>query len=340
MPSASVQSRGADALAVARSRRVNTITVRKKAQLASTLSSFHNQPSFPPSKCAMEDSQETRLPSSLPPSLPSSKRAVEDSQETRLSDDQSELSSVGGTPREQWDYHSSTHNQRYEPPSQIQLQQRCHSDDQQQQQSDEQQHLQRRRHSDDQQQYLQQRHHSDDQQQQRRHIDEQQQWDVYEHLSHLRDGPPQQRRQSFQQHEGYSQQRQLLANSTNNNNNNNTPSNHPNQQEQDLSQQRRPLANLTNNTATSTQLTDLSPQQSIIPEWDGCTQDAIIKRLKALDKEQLQSFSIREFYKSYSSWEKMSMDQRNKTVSYFRSLPEEMQGVSVFVLYFNFHYNC
>jgi hypothetical protein len=59
-------------------------------------------------------------------------------------------------------------------------------------------------------------------------------------------------------------------------------------------EQHHQLANITNG-----QSTHASPQQCIIPEWDGCTQDAIIKRLKQLDKEQLQSLSIREFYKSY-----------------------------------------
>jgi hypothetical protein len=124
MPSASDQSRGVDALAAAQSQRVNTITVKKKAQLAITLSSFHKS-SLPASKRAMEDSQETRLPSSLP----SSWHAIEESQDTRLpsshenSDDESQFSSVGGTPREQWDPQSSRHIVRYDPPLQIHLQQ-------------------------------------------------------------------------------------------------------------------------------------------------------------------------------------------------------------------------
>jgi hypothetical protein len=64
-----------------------------------------------------------------------------------------------------------------------------------------------------------------------------------------------------------------------------------------------------------------------ISEWDGCTQDAIIKHLKAIDPDQLKDLGIREFFKSYLSWEKLTNDQKNKTVSYIRSLPEELQGL-------------
>jgi hypothetical protein len=33
------------------------------------------------------------------------------------------------------------------------------------------------------------------------------------------------------------------------------------------------------------------------------------------------------FYNSYCSWEKMNMDQQNKTLAYFLSLMEEMQSM-------------
>ena len=46
-----------------------------------------------------------------------------------------------------------------------------------------------------------------------------------------------------------------------------------------------------------------------IPEWDGCNPNFILKRLKAIPKIELQSIGRREFYKSYNSWEKMSLDQ-------------------------------
>jgi translation initiation factor 2 beta subunit (eIF-2beta)/eIF-5 len=72
-----------------------------------------------------------------------------------------------------------------------------------------------------------------------------------------------------------------------------------------------------------------------IPEWDGLNPDFIIKRMKAIPKLELQSWGKREFYKSYS--DKLSMEQRNKTLSYFRSLPQEVQG-NVFNGVFFFHF--
>ena len=65
-----------------------------------------------------------------------------------------------------------------------------------------------------------------------------------------------------------------------------------------------------------------------IPEWDGCNPDFIMKRMKAIPRLELQSWGKREFYQSYLSWEKMTPDQRNKALSYFRGLPEEVQGIS------------
>jgi hypothetical protein len=54
-----------------------------------------------------------------------------------------------------------------------------------------------------------------------------------------------------------------------------------------------------------------------------------MKSLKALDKDQLKELGIRELYKSYGSWEKMSIEQRNKVVSYFCALPDEIQELVV-----------
>jgi hypothetical protein len=82
----------------------------------------------------------------------------------------------------------------------------------------------------------------------------------------------------------------------------------------------RVLANVTNlpNGAQSTM---------DIPEWDGCNPDFIMKRMKAILRLELQSRGKREFYKSYSSWEEMTLDQCNKALSYFHGLPEEVQGI-------------
>jgi hypothetical protein len=64
-----------------------------------------------------------------------------------------------------------------------------------------------------------------------------------------------------------------------------------------------------------------------IPEWDGCNPDHVLRGLKAIPKPELEAIGKREFYKSYTSWSRMTPFQRNKTLSYFRSLPEEMQGL-------------
>ena len=70
-----------------------------------------------------------------------------------------------------------------------------------------------------------------------------------------------------------------------------------------------------------------TPQSTVPPEWDGINPDVCMKCFKAIKNDILQPLGLREFYKSYSSWEKMSYDQRNKALSWFRSLPENWQGL-------------
>jgi hypothetical protein len=60
--------------------------------------------------------------------------------------------------------------------------------------------------------------------------------------------------------------------------------------------------------------------------------------MKAIPKLELQSWGEREFYKSYSSWDKLSMEQRNKTLSYFCSLPQEVQGNVFNGFFFHFYF--
>jgi len=80
--------------------------------------------------------------------------------------------------------------------------------------------------------------------------------------------------------------------------------------------QREPFSDRPN-LSTRTPSPNGSLEPCNIPEWDGCTQDAIIKRLKAINPDQLKDLGIREFFKSYSLWEKLTNDQKNKMVSYF-----------------------
>ena len=89
----------------------------------------------------------------------------------------------------------------------------------------------------------------------------------------------------------------------------------------------RPLLSVNNN------LTNLSPPYSSIPEWEGCNPDAVMKCLKSISKNDLLLIGKRDFYKSYICWKKMTVEQRNKTLSWFRSLPEHFQGLFDFVVY-------
>jgi hypothetical protein len=67
------------------------------------------------------------------------------------------------------------------------------------------------------------------------------------------------------------------------------------------------------------------------PEWEDIPPDAVIKRLKAIPQEVLFSLRVREFYKSYPIWDKMSPEQKNKAVAWYRSLPEHIQGILLLI---------
>jgi hypothetical protein len=48
--------------------------------------------------------------------------------------------------------------------------------------------------------------------------------------------------------------------------------------------------------------------------------------LKLIRPEILNQFKLKPYYKSYCSWEKLSKEQRNKTVSFFHKLPEQLRS--------------
>ena len=62
------------------------------------------------------------------------------------------------------------------------------------------------------------------------------------------------------------------------------------------------------------------------PEWDGLSPDVVLKCYKTVPPEVLRASGVHDFYKSYPSWVKMSQDLKNKSLAWFRSLPEETQG--------------
>ena len=71
-------------------------------------------------------------------------------------------------------------------------------------------------------------------------------------------------------------------------------------------------------------------QSTSPPEWEDIPPDVVIKRLKAIPPDVTSSLRIRDFYKSYPSWEKMTQEQKNKAVAWYRTLPHDIQGKFLF----------
>jgi len=67
-------------------------------------------------------------------------------------------------------------------------------------------------------------------------------------------------------------------------------------------------------------------QYSGPPEWEDINPDIIVKTCKAVSPETLKSIGVRDFYKSYPSWDKMTQDQKNKSLAWFCGLPSDAQG--------------
>jgi hypothetical protein len=64
---------------------------------------------------------------------------------------------------------------------------------------------------------------------------------------------------------------------------------------------------------------------NVAPDFEGVPHpDFIMQRLKLIKPEILNHLKLKPFYKSYCSWEKLSTDQTNKTLSFFRKLPEQL----------------
>ena len=81
------------------------------------------------------------------------------------------------------------------------------------------------------------------------------------------------------------------------------------------------------------QRTATTTQEYVPTDFDGVNIDFILKHLKELKPELLADLNLKSFYKSYSLWQKLTDDQRNKTVSYFRKLPLQLRGLYLFLLF-------
>jgi hypothetical protein len=58
-------------------------------------------------------------------------------------------------------------------------------------------------------------------------------------------------------------------------------------------------------------------------EWEDIWPSKVIRCLKAIPANILSSLGMREIYK-YPAWHKMTCDQRNRAIAWFRQLPEEV----------------
>jgi len=76
-----------------------------------------------------------------------------------------------------------------------------------------------------------------------------------------------------------------------------------------------------------TQFSATQTQVSGPPEWENISPDIILKRCKALSPESTRNAGVRDYYKSYPSWDKMTADQKNKALAWYRSLPDTFKGL-------------
>ena len=63
--------------------------------------------------------------------------------------------------------------------------------------------------------------------------------------------------------------------------------------------------------------------------WAVASPDVVLAKLKQIKPEVFERFGLRPFYKSYIYWEKMTGEQRNKAVAWYRKLSPEIQGIAI-----------
>lgn len=73
------------------------------------------------------------------------------------------------------------------------------------------------------------------------------------------------------------------------------------------------------------------------PDWNTISPNHVMARLKLLKVEVLQDHDLRPFYKSYSNWEKMTREQQNKAVAWYRKLPENLKCKYFYVVFKYFY---
>ena len=75
---------------------------------------------------------------------------------------------------------------------------------------------------------------------------------------------------------------------------------------------------------------------SIPEEWTDIDPDCVISRMKELNPSSIGS-NEKPFYKSYSTWNKLSIEQRNKATAWFRKLEQSTRREFILILFY-FYY--
>jgi hypothetical protein len=82
---------------------------------------------------------------------------------------------------------------------------------------------------------------------------------------------------------------------------------------------------------------DAQPINTDVPvEWENISPDLIMVKMKLLKSDVYEAYGLKAFYKSYTSWEKMTVEQKNKAVAWFRKLSSDVRGIVFFVTIFIF----
>ncbi len=70
----------------------------------------------------------------------------------------------------------------------------------------------------------------------------------------------------------------------------------------------------------SNQTTNSNAVKSNLPnDWEGASPGVVMAKLKQIKAEVYEKVGLKAFYKSYNSWEKMMLEQRNKAFAWYQS---------------------
>jgi hypothetical protein len=73
-------------------------------------------------------------------------------------------------------------------------------------------------------------------------------------------------------------------------------------------------------------------------DWNNVSPNQVMARLKLLKAEVLEQHDLHPFYKSYTTWEKMTREQQNKAVAWFRKLPDHLKVTTFTICFLCFYF--